>query len=95
MHIKQLRNKYSTANVLAPACITAQANLAAHTYLLVGKYWHLVRRTATHGVMVVRLSPHTHPATGEARLDVWEVGQLTLVILSGTVDICLQGALQF
>jgi hypothetical protein len=64
-------------------------------FLLVGKYWHLVRRTATHGIMVVRLSPHTHPATGEARLDVWEVGQLTLVILSGTVDIRLQGALHF
>ena len=66
-----------------------------YTYLLVRKYWHLVGCTATHSVMVVRLSPHTHPAAGEARLDVREVDQLTLIILCGTVHIRLQRALQF
>lgn len=64
------------------------------TYLLVRQYWYLVRCTAVHGVMVVRLLPSTHPVTGQACLDVWNIGKFTVIIFGSIVNICLQRALQ-
>ena len=63
-------------------------------HLLIRLDWDLVSSTAAHSVMVVRILPGTHPVAGEAGLHVRKVGQLTLVISSGIVDIELEGAFQ-
>ena len=63
-------------------------------YLFVRQDRHLVRSTATHCVVVVRLSPCTQPVAGQAGLDAREISQFTFVISRGVVDIGLQRALQ-
>ena len=63
-------------------------------YLLIRLNWNLVSGTAMHSVMVVRILPGTHPVAGEAGLHMRKVGQLTLVVSSGIVDIELEGAFQ-
>ena len=64
------------------------------TYLFVREDGDLVGGTATDGVVIVGVSANTHPVAGEARLDVGEIGQLTVIVLGGIVDVGLQGPFQ-
>ena len=75
----------------ASGCVTEEQCLY---HLFVREDRDLVGGTATDGVMVVRIFPGTHPVAGKAGLDVGEVGQFTLIVPRGIVDIGLQGALQ-
>ena len=45
-------------------------------------------------MVVVRLFPSTHPVTGQTGFEVGEVGQLTVIVPGGIVEVDLQRALQ-